>query len=43
MTLTMAGQPRAGSTPSARTGNLPVVGLCLLIIALFWVRSRAPG
>ena len=43
VTLTMAVQPRAGSTPYARAGNLPVVGLCLLIIALFWVRSRASG
>ncbi len=41
VTLTMAVQPRAGSTPYARAGNLPVVGLCLLIIGVFWVRSRA--
>jgi apolipoprotein N-acyltransferase len=41
VTLTMAVQPRAGSTPYARAGNLPVVGLCLLIIGVFWLRSRA--
>ena len=41
VTLTMAMQPRSGSTPYARTGNLPVIGLSLLIMIVFWARSRA--
>lgn len=39
--LTMEVQPRQGSTPYASTGNLPVIGFCLLIIVVFWARSRA--
>jgi apolipoprotein N-acyltransferase len=39
--MSMAVQPRQGSTPYARTGNLPVLGLCLLILGGFWVRSSA--
>ena len=41
VTMTMEVQPRQGSTPYARTGNLPILGLCLLIVAGFWVRSGA--
>jgi apolipoprotein N-acyltransferase len=37
--MTMEVQPRQGSTPYARTGNLPILGLCLLILAGFWARS----
>ena len=39
VTMTMEVQPRQGSTPYARTGNLPILGLCLLIVAGFWLRS----
>jgi apolipoprotein N-acyltransferase len=39
--LTMDVQPRSGSTPYVRAGNLPVIGLCLLIMSAFWARSRA--
>lgn len=39
--LTMTVEPRTGSTPYASTGNWPVIGLCLLIVAVFWLRSRA--
>jgi apolipoprotein N-acyltransferase len=41
VTLTMKVQPRQGSTPYARAGNLPILGLCLLIVAGFWARSGA--
>ena len=41
VTMTMDVQPRQGSTPYARTGNLPIVGLCLLVMAGFWLRSGA--
>ena len=38
--LTMEVQPRAGSTPYVRTGNWAIIGLCLLILAAFRVRTR---
>ena len=41
VTLTMEVQPRQGSTPYARMGNKPIIGLCVLILGGFWVRSRA--
>lgn len=41
VTMTMEVPPRRGSTPYARTGNLPIIGLCLMIVAGFWVRGRA--
>jgi apolipoprotein N-acyltransferase len=34
-------EPRRGLTPYARGGNQPIIGLCLAIIALFWIRNRA--
>lgn len=41
VTMTMDVQPRQGSTPYARTGNLPIVGFCFLVMAGFWLRGRA--
>ena len=34
-------EPRRGSTPYAASGNRPIVILCLLIVAGFWLRTRA--
>ena len=34
-------EPRSGSTPYTRYGNWPVISLCLLVLAAFWLRSRA--
>ncbi len=39
--MTSEVQPRQGLTPYAATGNRLVIGLCLLIIGVFWLRSRA--
>ena len=41
VTMTKDVVPRQGSTPYSRTGNLPILGICLLILAGFWVRGRA--
>ena len=41
VTLTVDVEPRSGMTPYARSGNWPVIGLCALVIAGFWLRSRA--
>ena len=41
VTLTMDVQPRKGTTPYAGTGNLPILGLSLFIIAATWLRMRA--
>lgn len=40
LSLTMDVQPRRGTTPYVRGGNMPVIGLCLIIIALLSMRSR---
>jgi apolipoprotein N-acyltransferase len=39
--MSMEVQPRSGMTPYARFGNWPVIGLCFLVIAGFWLRSRS--
>lgn len=39
--LTANIQPRRGMTPYAGGGNWPVLGLCLAILGLFWIRNRA--
>lgn len=39
--LTAEVSPRRGSTPYVRAGNAPILGLCLLILALFWFRTRS--
>jgi apolipoprotein N-acyltransferase len=31
---------RSGMTPYANFGNLPIIGLCLAIIGVFWLRDR---
>ena len=41
VTMTMNVEPRKGMTPYVSGGNRPVIGLCLLVIAGFWLRSRA--
>ena len=41
VTLTATVEHRKGMTPYASTGNKPVIGLCLLIIAAFWLRTRS--
>ena len=32
-------EPRTGMTPYASFGNIPIIGLCLAIIGVFWVRN----
>ena len=32
-------EPRSGMTPYASFGNIPIIGLCLAIIGVFWVRN----
>ena len=41
VTMTMKVEPRSGTTPYTNNGNWPVIGLCFLVIAGFWLRSRA--
>ena len=39
--MTMDLQPRRGATPYATAGNWPVIGFCLTILGVFWIRNRA--
>ena len=39
--LTADVQPRRGETPYAVSGNRPILGLCLAILGLYWIRNRA--
>lgn len=34
-------QPRRGLTPYAAGGDWPIVGFCLAILGIFWIRNRA--
>ena len=34
-------EPRKGATPYVAAGNMPIIILCMLITAGFWLRSRA--
>ena len=34
-------QPQRGMTPYAGSGNWPVIGLCMALLGLFWIRNRA--
>lgn len=38
VTMTADVQPRRGATPYVNMGNLPVISLCLLVLAGFWLR-----
>jgi apolipoprotein N-acyltransferase len=33
--------PYSGITPYAARGNSPIIGLCLIILGMFWIRDRA--
>lgn len=39
--MTMDVQPRRGTTPYVAGGNLPVIGLCLALLGVIWIRNRA--
>ncbi len=34
-------EPRRGTTPYAGSGNWPIIGFCVAIVGLFWIRNRA--
>ena len=38
--MTREVQPRTGATPYVRTGNLPILGLCVLLLLGAWARIR---
>ena len=39
--MTMDVQPRRGTTPYAAAGNWPIIGFCLAVLGVFWIRNRA--
>lgn len=39
--MTMDVQPRRGTTPYVAGGDLPVIGLCLALLGVIWIRNRA--
>jgi apolipoprotein N-acyltransferase len=39
--MTAEVETRRGMTPYARGGNRPIIGFCLAIIGVFWIRNRA--
>ena len=38
--MTAEVEPRRGMTPYASLGNIPIIGLCLVIIGALWIRNR---
>ena len=40
VSMTRSVELREGSTPYMRSANRPVIGFCLLIFGIFWIRSR---
>jgi apolipoprotein N-acyltransferase len=38
--MTETVRPRVGSTPYVDSGNRPLIGLCLVLLGLFWLRTR---
>jgi apolipoprotein N-acyltransferase len=39
--MTMDVQPFKGTTPYMTGGNWPIIGFCLAVLGLFWIRNRA--
>jgi apolipoprotein N-acyltransferase len=39
--MTQEIQPRRGATPYVVGGNWPVIGFCLVVLGVFWIRNRA--
>jgi apolipoprotein N-acyltransferase len=40
VSMTMGIEPRKGATPYMGWANKPVIGFCLLVLGVFWIRSR---
>ena len=41
VSMTRAIEPRKGSTPYMQMANKPVIGFCMLILGVFWIRGRS--